>query len=358
MLSYNLALFTQGTAIMYLFIASSYFIVHRKERLKGLVGFILLFWLLQHVQDLIPILFNMTLTTADMHMAAIIDMTAVPTCTFILIELIRPGWVTWKRIAYHEFPFVLLIIIFALTSSDVVYHISLIFVFLYSFSVAIFLIKNIPLYHRSLKEQYSFTENLDVRWLWNILIFFMIFLGIWAYSFMASDIWIDVFYYVGSSLIWMTICYFISKHQIALKLTSDSEILNKVSLPIAEHAEVEQRQQYNFANSLYKLFEDDKLYLNPKLTLSDVSQELCTNRTYLSEYINNVLNTCFFDFVNEYRLEHASKLLKSEPALTLEQIAEESGFNSLSTFRRSFSKKYECTPHNYRKQQKDISIEP
>ena len=96
---------------------------------------------------------------------------------------------------------------------------------------------------------------------------------------------------------------------------------------------------------------DDKLYLNPKLTISDVANFIGTNRTYLSHYINNTLQTNFYDYINNYRIENASKSLLTyvNPILTIEEVAEKSGFNSTSTFRRAFLKNTGMTPLQFRK---------
>lgn len=84
---------------------------------------------------------------------------------------------------------------------------------------------------------------------------------------------------------------------------------------------------------LNKLFIEEKLYLNPQLKLSDVARQVGTNRTYLSRFFNQEKQMTFFDYVNNLRVEHAVGLLQKSN-LRLNVIAEQSGFNSISTFRR------------------------
>ena len=66
------------------------------------------------------------------------------------------------------------------------------------------------------------------------------------------------------------------------------------------------------------------------------------------------LKISFHDFVNMQRVKYAEELLKcnSEARLTQEEIAEQSGFNSLSTFRRAFVKKHNMSPLQYQQQYK------
>ena len=104
-----------------------------------------------------------------------------------------------------------------------------------------------------------------------------------------------------------------------------------------------------FAAELERLFDERKIWLNPRLTIGEVAQRLGSNRTYLSDYLNHTLGTSFYEYVNDYRIRAvAERLGDPECQLTIEAIAESCGFNSLSTFRRFFIRRYGCTPTRYR----------
>ncbi len=106
---------------------------------------------------------------------------------------------------------------------------------------------------------------------------------------------------------------------------------------------------YHFVSRLEECMGQERAYLNPKLTLSELALRVGTNRTYLSNYINQTLHQTFFDYINSLRLTYATELLVSTN-LTLEVLAERSGFNSLSTFRRCFLQTYGCSPSAYKKE--------
>ena len=58
----------------------------------------------------------------------------------------------------------------------------------------------------------------------------------------------------------------------------------------------------------------------------------------------------FYDYINDFRLEEVKAMLESkdiENQHSLEDIATMAGFNSYSTFLRSFKKKYDKTPSQY-----------
>ncbi|NBB23343.1 helix-turn-helix domain-containing protein [Runella sp. CRIBMP] len=89
-----------------------------------------------------------------------------------------------------------------------------------------------------------------------------------------------------------------------------------------------------------QLFKEQKLYLEPELSLSDLATKLKTNTSMLSAAINQNFGKNFNDFVNEYRVEEVKRQLKN-PAnahLSLLGVAMECGFNSKSTFNRAFKK--------------------
>ena len=76
-----------------------------------------------------------------------------------------------------------------------------------------------------------------------------------------------------------------------------------------------------------------------------------TNRTYMSEYFSRVLQDTFYDYINRLRLENMSlPTMREHPEFTLEHVAQISGFNSMSTFRRAFTKHTGMSPGQWRRE--------
>jgi AraC-like DNA-binding protein len=98
------------------------------------------------------------------------------------------------------------------------------------------------------------------------------------------------------------------------------------------------------------LFETRKIYTNPDLTLSILAKELNIRPQLLSQFINDNLNKSFTQFINEYRIDEAKRLLKESTQFKIDAIGFESGFNSSSTFYSSFKKITGTTPSNYQKE--------
>lgn len=93
---------------------------------------------------------------------------------------------------------------------------------------------------------------------------------------------------------------------------------------------------------------EQRLYLNPDLSLLLLSKKVGALQTTVSQAINEKLNKSFNQYINEFRIQHAQQLLTDESHLTMELVAERSGFNSNSTFFTAFKKIAGQTPASYR----------
>lgn len=109
----------------------------------------------------------------------------------------------------------------------------------------------------------------------------------------------------------------------------------------------EDAEQYH--EQLIRLMETEKPYLEPKLTLSSLADELDISVNHLSQVINQYEEKNFYDFVNSYRVEEY-KERATDPAyqnFSILAIALDSGFNSKSSFNQVFKKFTGKTPSQY-----------
>ncbi len=338
--SASLLLFTQIGILCFLLAMGVYFVANReKRRLHRLLGGVLLFWALLHLKDML-LIDNAMPDRYFERLCICIDILAVPTCAFLLFELTSPGWFTWRRALRHEAPFLFFLVFTLIYPADVVFYIDIVCALAYSLWVITRLFHTIPAYNRTLRENFSNTENLDLEWLWKLLVFFILFLSVWAYSALEVSNPADIVYNVSSGILWGVICCNIHKQQ--------SFAWTDVAAPQASDPQPDPVRP-EFSAELGRLFEEEKIWLNPRLTIGEVAQHLGSNRTYLSDYLNHTLGTTFYEYVNDYRIRAvADRLGDPECVLTIEAIAESCGFNSLSTFRRFFIRRYGCTPTRYR----------
>jgi AraC-like DNA-binding protein len=105
---------------------------------------------------------------------------------------------------------------------------------------------------------------------------------------------------------------------------------------------------------LKQLFEKDQIYLEQKLTLKMVAEQLKLPQNYVSGLINSYHNTNFSTFVNSYRVEEVKKRMNDpkERNKTLLGIALESGFSSKSSFNKTFKEITGKNPSEFLKNSK------
>lgn len=129
------------------------------------------------------------------------------------------------------------------------------------------------------------------------------------------------------------------KNKTLISTNNKEKYINKIN----ENVVKEIQEQIN------TLFETRKIYTNPELTLSILAKELNIRPQLLSQFINDNLNKSFTQFINEYRIHEAKRLLKESTQFKIDAVGFESGFNSTSTFYSSFKKITGTTPSNYQK---------
>ncbi|RRD02722.1 AraC family transcriptional regulator [Prevotella sp. OH937_COT-195] len=102
---------------------------------------------------------------------------------------------------------------------------------------------------------------------------------------------------------------------------------------------------------IFDLMENQEIFRQQNFSLSDFVVRLGSNRSYVSNYINNELHLSFSDFINQYRVSHAQILMKDYGnSLTLSEIWKQSGFSSESSFYRIFKRMVGITPLAWKKQ--------
>jgi AraC-like DNA-binding protein len=101
-------------------------------------------------------------------------------------------------------------------------------------------------------------------------------------------------------------------------------------------------------NKLKLIMENDKPFLKSEFSLPDLADRTGVSVHALSQIVNEGLGKNFFEMVAEYRINEAKKILKNAPHLKVEEVAEQVGYNSKSSFNTMFKKITGITPSAYR----------
>jgi len=119
-----------------------------------------------------------------------------------------------------------------------------------------------------------------------------------------------------------------------------------------EKSALQDADKATILGQLKQCMEVDKDFKNPLVSQPFISKKLGIPVHHISQVINEKLNQSFFEMIASYRIEEAKSLLKN-PAhdqLTIEDLADEVGYNSKSAFNRSFKKHTGLTPTEFKNQ--------
>ena len=106
------------------------------------------------------------------------------------------------------------------------------------------------------------------------------------------------------------------------------------------------------AKSLTAFIEGQQLYLNKDLSRALVAKMMGCSHQTITKMLNEIQpDLSFPDYIKGLRIAYALKLIKEKPGLTVQQIADQSGFYSISNFERAFKTITGKTPREYLKGQ-------
>lgn len=128
----------------------------------------------------------------------------------------------------------------------------------------------------------------------------------------------------------------------------ESETVAKEAEEEEEEPQTDTQEKSNeLFSRIVKLMEEEKLYTNEELSRDMLAGKLCTNYKYVVKAIKDSTGNSMTIFINDYRLGHASRLLR-ETDESIAIVAELSGFSHRS-LTRHFQAKFGITPSEYRR---------
>lgn len=384
---------------MFHLVMACMFFYRHCSRLKIYVSLLMLTIVAQYVKDLIFIGNTYYSSRLEEQYASSIDLLTLPMYAIVLVEACRPLWMNWSRAFCFYIPFVVLMVTFWVHPVPLAYYAMHFAAILCAVFILLWALRELPRFERALKEEYSYAEYINLHWLRGVILLFFCLLMLWVYDSMSSGVRYDYIFLFNSLVMWIAACFCFYRQSVVINAVKSYFVapsednaetnfdaaendLDKAMAhleaaeadqnaqhahtqpenvaetvvepqPVAEQPvepepdELKLQQEAAFAERMYLLFEKEHVYLNPRLRLSELAMLLGTNRTYLSQYFNQNCESTFYDFVNDYRIHHAKLLLHSTDD-TLETIAMNSGFNSLSTFRRAFVQREGMSPIEFR----------
>jgi AraC-like DNA-binding protein/uncharacterized membrane protein (DUF485 family) len=134
----------------------------------------------------------------------------------------------------------------------------------------------------------------------------------------------------------------------------NGELLSNLFLKEENHQELTESTKDEFYDMLLSHIKTNKPYLNNDLRLVQLADTIGFSSHMLSKLINEKAKKNFNQFINEYRLEEAKKLLLENSETRIKTIYFDVGFNNKVTFNTAFKNKFNCTPSEYKRKKIEV----
>ena len=183
----------------------------------------------------------------------------------------------------------------------------------------------------------------EIAWIRNLL-----FLGLANYLFWFTKSFTgirDVQDHIGAAMHTVVIYY------VGLRIMQQGFVNSSKSGEKYAKSSLSEDRKNQILQKLEGLKSEGPYYLDSNLSMADLARNLGTSGHHLSQVLNESLGKSYGEYINSLRIAHAQTLLIEQPNVKIEEIAEQSGFNSKSTFNTAFKKLTGQTPSQYRNSQ-------
>lgn len=204
-------------------------------------------------------------------------------------------------------------------------------------------------YKKEEKKNLSYSQKV-IPFLTAVLLIVTLFFVSWFASYIGRYFLKTYWSYINYNTTWIAFSIFVyivgfySLKQPGIFRVPFQENKTQKSKERLEGEEIERLKK-----SLKTLMVHKKIYLNHKLTLLELAQQLETTPNNVSWLLNNIHKCSFYDYINRYRVQEFIKKVenKEHQHHTLLALSLDSGFNSKSTFNKAFKTEMNDTPSNY-----------
>lgn len=249
--------------------------------------------------------------------------------------------------------------------TEIVFRFGFILLVLVQISFYTFKVVNILRFHKAwMEKDASHLPYVDIRWLTYIFISLLLFMVInILFNLIANDHKVSML--LGYSILMIITGALIGylgmkqenlyEHIMKLSYINSKGLHKHLNRVKERYVKVTNEEKSEVLEALKKLMESKKLYLNSKLTIDELADQLNVNKRIISIVVNDEMGANIYGFINDYRIREFKKII-SDPDmayLSMEGIAEKVGFTSKSSFNASFKKATGKTPSQYRQQSKE-----
>lgn len=320
-----------------------------KLRMTRSVGVFMLIWAFDWVLYL-PIfwLTGNALLKYDGTIFIITMMLMTPVIFMVMHTILQKRVNTLRWTAGTTLPFLPLLLWYVLTPSDKSSSLSILLASVLNILFLVFLLihhtKEYRFYIRRIKSEYSEISGRKVLWSWSCYAGFAIqIITFVLYNAFYTPL-LATLYWLLSIFNAFFLCYCTCQQKTlddkVVKILDDEE--STYGMEIQENQK--EKAFYSvIEQKLDSLCKKELLFLEPDLTRETLCQHLSISSTYLKMYFHS-RGLSFYMYINTLRVEHAAKLMKDNPDMSILEVSKLSGFRSQTTFRKMFKEVMGCLP--------------
>ena len=191
-------------------------------------------------------------------------------------------------------------------------------------------------YKRTIGDYYADAYSVTLNWFMIVQILLLIltpiqFAGLLRYTDAFIVSWLAVLIPLSALFIYPILCYNLLAHNYVTIVPEEDHLSNNTT-------EIDSKRFMQYVH-------DKKPFLNPRLLVTDVASDLCTNRNYVSKFINNTYGMNFNQFINVCRLKELERLrlLPEHKDNSTMDLIMAAGFNSYRSYVRAKKAEYDTS---------------
>ena len=268
-------------------------------------------------------------------------LTTFPLAIVILLTMLqdrrRPLWPAWLIVT----PSVVIMALNIVSRSEALIPMSNAYLLLLGICLIIYMVRATKQYGRWLRDNYADLEHKEV---WqSIVVLAVILLGFGIYTSEIGGLANKYIVQVNNILL---ICYLLWRVETLSDLSSSIQTDTIITTNDAEEKTdtpesngLSPTVSSNIGSLLKRFCEEPQLYLQHDISAMQLAKQIGTNRVYLSKYFASQGIT-YRTYINGLRIQHSINLYREAVAthqpITVQQLADKSGFHSYSTFNAAF----------------------
>jgi len=240
-------------------------------------------------------------------------------------------------------------------------------------SYVVVILLRLRTYEQEIKKVYSSIENRRLGWLRNITVLAATAWCVFSVEHTFLSFNINLSNFMVSSLliaVYLFTLGYLGMLKVEVLESSSPETEIALTADIPETAIAADPSKYEksgltpesaaqYKEKLLQAMEQEKIYRQSELTLSQLAETVRISPHNLSEVINTQLGKTFYDLVNEYRIREVKEALADplKKHLKILAIAFDAGFNSKASFNTIFKQVTHMTPSEFRKTPQETPVE-